>query len=133
MKINNAINSFFETKEQYVAFISAWKSFIAEGKHKKYPLTSCGQEYDKVSDLECVHHLIYAALRGKDISKNFTPNNRTQSYYGKFEAFNSAKESVYYASKNDRSFNNIKNVFGDTVTQDMLVRLYEELKSIKLS
>ena len=133
MKINNAINKFFGTKENYITFTSAWKQFIADGNHKKYPLTYAGQEYDKVSDLECVHHLIYAAMRGKDISKNFTPNNHTQYIDGKFEAFTAAKNAVYYASKHDTSFKKIKHVFGETVTQEMLVRLYEDLKSITLS
>ncbi|MFY0656233.1 MAG: hypothetical protein JXR12_05715 [Neptunomonas phycophila] len=131
MKINNAIATFFETKEQYTAFIAAWKTFIAEGGHKKYPVTSCGQEYDKISDLKCVHHLLYAALRGKDISKNFTPNSK-ENYYGEFEAYSDARSYIAHAVRSDHAFAVIQKVFGNTVTRDMLERVHVELKSINL-
>lgn len=132
MKINNAIATFFETKEQYTAFIAAWKTFIAEGGHKKYPVHGWdGNEYDKVSDLKCVHHLLYAALRGKDVSKNFTPNNK-ETYYGQYQAYSEARSYIAHAVRNDHAFGVIKNVFGDTVTRDMLERVSVELKSINL-
>lgn len=121
MKIENAIETFFETKEQYINFISAWKSFIAEGKHAKYPVYGYdGTEYDKVSDLKCVHHLLYAALRGKDISKNFVPNNKTQSYDGPYAAFHEARSLINHATRSDYAYNTIHQVFGDTVSKDML-------------
>ena len=135
MKINNAIATFFETKEQYTNFISAWKKFIADGNHKKYPVFGYdGTEYDKVSDLACVHHLLYAALRGRDITKNFTPNNRhtDDAYFDTFQAFKDAKSAIYYASKHQNAYARITNVFGDSVTQSMLARVYDELKSFEM-
>lgn len=133
MKIENAINTFFETKEQYTAFISAWKSFIAEGKHAKYPVHGYdGNEYDKVSDLKCVHHLLYAALRGKDISKNFVPNNKTDSYHGPYAAYYDARSLIAHAVRSDYALKSIQQVFGDTVTRDMLTQVSEQLSKIKL-
>ncbi len=133
MKINNTIATFFETKEQYAAFITTWKTFIAECGHKKYPVHGCdGNEYDKVSDLKCVHHLLYAALRGKDVSKNFTSNNK-ETYYGQYQAYSNARSYIAYAVHSDHAFGVIKKVFGDTVTRDTLERVSVELKSINLN
>lgn len=75
------------TKEQFLSIRASWKTFIAEGKHKKYK-----QEY-KVSarrlpdgswedimshywesNLKDVHHFIYTVIRKRDLEKAFTGN-----------------------------------------------------------
>ena len=73
-KISKAPTTFFESKEHYLSFRKAWKDNFAQGKHKPY---SHGKSYDgtplrAVSDITSAHHMIYNALRGRDLGKGYT-------------------------------------------------------------
>lgn len=132
MKIQNAIETFFTDKEHYNTFVSNWKSFIANGNHKKYKITHDYYNYFFVGDLNCVHHLIYAALRGKDVSKNFTKNTKVPTHLA-YEAYSDAVNLIRAATINPRQMDKIVKVFGSSVTVDMLGKLYTQLQSIDVS
>lgn len=71
--IENIKKDFFETKKEYLEFRKAWKDFVNSGKAKKYWVDVDKNWKRKVSDLEAKHHLLYAILREKDLSKCFKP------------------------------------------------------------
>ena len=95
MKIEQAPHNFFDSKEEYLTFRQAWKDFHKEGKHKPVPHDDYYGGTRYVSDLMCVHHLIYALLRGRDIRKMFVPNNSIQG---------ADPYLAYYAARNQLSF-----------------------------
>lgn len=79
-------------KEQIKNIRAAWKQFHAEEKHKKYGVEdSYTGDIHKVSDLCCHHHLLYAALCKKDISKCFSPLSER-----KCESFGQKPYWVFY-------------------------------------
>jgi hypothetical protein len=129
-------HSFFTSKEHYLAFRDAWKQYHADGKHKKETYTDYQGGICKCpSELTSDHHLVYNALRKRDLSKSFTPITSE----GKLNAFNGKPYAAFYAAKGRISacikYNRtdwLKEPFGGTVTDDMLKELNEALESINL-
>src|SRR5690606_1388218 len=71
LKIENAKTTFFTDKQHYLNFQQAWKDYINSGKHKKPEQTH--PDIRPRSSLTFQHHIIYQAMRGKDIGKSVTP------------------------------------------------------------
>lgn len=75
------MTNILETKEQYNKFVTFWKDFHREGKHKckEIPIESdhfCPTSKTylvsgmiRKSDLTISHHAIYLAVLGKDLNK----------------------------------------------------------------
>jgi hypothetical protein len=146
VNLTNEITSFFDSKEHYLEFIAAWKKSIADGYHERQKYTHRiyvdgshkEVELKHPSKLTCVHHLIYNALRKKDLHKSFAPLTSE----GKINA--NAYRDPYYAFRRacdvlDRNVTSrwgrtdwIKEPFGDTVTDEMLIKLNAALKCVKL-
>lgn len=122
-------HSFFASKEHYLAFIDAWKKFYADGGHKRATYID-GQggtcKYD--SELTCIHHLIYNALRKRDLHKSFAPKQDSTDPY---EAYNNARAVLSSATRYGYT-ESLKRPFGGTVTDDMLKELSETLKDVNL-
>jgi hypothetical protein len=129
-------HSFFESKEHYLKFKKSWKQYIADGKHKcgTYPTSNGGEaKYD--SDLTVTHHLVYNALRKRDLSKSFSPitgANKLESNGGNpYAAYDYARWRIGYLAKSG-NLSNLNEPFGGTVSQEMLQELSEVLKTIEL-
>ncbi len=126
-KIENT--PFFESKDQYLTFRQAWKSNFKNSK------PTC--------DLNGTHHLIYAALRGRDISKCFTPITTINKLHNGMQPYSSylnAKNKLNYAkcymdeSQNTKprplaldwfkkETDNILAPFHGTITVEMIIEL----------
>lgn len=66
----------FASKEEYQALRAFWKSFLADGKHKKVavPFYGCRGAiagYHRQSPLTFAHHLTYLAALGKDLNASY--------------------------------------------------------------
>lgn len=146
------INTFFESKEHYLNFRSAWKKSISEGYHTRrtYENSDGGISKHK-SDLTSTHHLIYNALRRRDLHKSFNPLTSFaklaytkfdyRSYSGgeinKYLAFDIARRNLDFAvtrynNGSNFAIDKLMEPFSDTVTPQMLVELNVVLKTIKL-
>jgi len=134
MKIEQAPHTFFESKEEYLHFRQAWKTFYKDDKQKKKEHKDYYGGIHRKSDLTCEHHLIYALLRGRDITKSFTPNRRGhgQEPYG---AYRRARGQIVFAVNmlvnhgNGKAMSRLLLPFGGLVTSDMLataLKLSEE-------
>lgn len=149
-KISNAPITFFESKEHYVSFRKAWKDNFAQGKHKPY---SHGSSYDgtplrAVSDITSSHHMIYNALRGRDLGKSYTPitnsNKLNHSGISAYGGCIQAHRKIFYAQALvkemagekkriwliDRLDADVKLLlapFNGTITHDTLIKLCEHL------
>lgn len=132
--------NFFETKEQYLAFRQSWKNFINSGNHKKYKVRHTYDDgYHWESDLKCIHHVIYAVIRGKDISTLFTvPTHPDKKRYQKLN------DVLYQLQQISNSFpltysyqyakyESLRRPFGDLLTPELIKTVYESLKSMKIS
>jgi hypothetical protein len=129
-------HSFFESKEHYLKFRQSWKQYIADGKHKcgTYPTSNGGEaKYD--SDLTCAHHLIYNALRKRDLSKSFSPITRetklAESYGNPYAAYDAARWRISYLARSG-NLDSLAEPFGGTISKEMLQELSEVLKTIEL-
>lgn len=133
--ITEAKTRYFENKEHYLAFRQAWKDYHKEGKHRKQPKEDYYGAIHKVSDLNCVHHLIYALLRGIDLSRIFSPITESKLGGGhRYRAFYHAKNILYwYAVSVDKKRGEFLFApFGDTLTEEMLTMLGKEIEDIQM-
>ena len=133
MKIENSKGKFFSSKEQFQQFRQSWKDFHRDGKHNKVEKTTWDGVKYKESDLLCVHHLIYALLRGRDISKSFVSADKrfgTDPY----SAFYKAKSVILSATvtRFHDKYTYLFLPFGDTVNMELLHLLSNEIKDMKL-
>ena len=136
---NTNNHSFFESKEHYLKFVAAWRKSIADGFHERSLIRRTswsGQEIISKcpSKLTCVHHLIYNALRKKDLHKSFRPLTNKDRLAGchPYAAFYKAVNVLKWATKNDRIADKLREPFGNTVTNEMLLELFETLHNVKL-
>jgi len=133
MKVLNSKEVFFGSTEQFQQLCQAWKDFHKDGKHLKVTKeTWDGQKY-KESDLLCVHHLIYALLRGKDISKMFVPNNKVHGI-APYHAFDKAKGIITAASHTNYKdrYEYLLVPFNGVVDFDLLKLVANEVKDMSL-
>jgi len=98
-------DSFFETKEDYLAMRQAWKDYINEGKHKTEGLESC-------------HHLIYAVLRKQDVFKGFKPIESQLKLIDGAEKYEGIRQAI--STMLWRPTEHLLRPFGNTVTSDMI-------------
>ena len=137
MKIEQAQLNFFESKEHYLTFRDAWKKYINDGKAKKVEQTYWDGTPYRASNLTCAHHLIYALLRGRDITKSFTPNHKVHGQ-DPYSAFYVAKDDIVvalrFATKFDKPerLESLLEPFDKTITADTLTSLYEIIKEWEL-
>jgi hypothetical protein len=129
-------HSFFTCKEHYLSFRDAWKQYHAEGRHKKETYEDYqGGICKSPSELTVQHHLIYNALRKRNLSESFTPiknPGKLNAVGGNpHEAFNSAKARIAACVKYNRT-DWLKEPFAGTVTDEMLKELSEALELINL-
>jgi len=138
MKIEQAPHTFFDSKEEYLQFRQAWKDFHKDGKHKKKPTTDyCGGVSHK-SELTCAHHLIYALLRGRDITKSFVPNRKVHGqdpYFAYYNARQKISFSLRMLENHSRGDMMAKLLlpFGGLVSTDMLETALELTKDWKFA
>lgn len=132
-------------KEQYLAIVTAWKSFINTGKHKKYKdyydYTAFGKPsmegeklvpwttykdygYKWTTDLNGIHHLIYTLIRKRDVYKRFSEESVQQiiSEYNWKKKYNYEKQK--YISK-------ILEPFGENLTIEIIDELISEFSRKK--
>lgn len=122
-------HSFFTSKEHYLAFLSAWRKFIADGGHKCETYTDGqGGTCKMDSKLTCIHHLIYNGLRKRDLHKSFAPKQDSDDPY---EAYYDARSALASATKFGYT-ESLKLPFGGTVTDDMLKEVSDTLQSVSL-
>lgn len=126
------VHSFFVSKEHYLSFRAAWKQYIADGKHKRATyIDAWGGRCKEPSSLTAAHHLVYNALRKRDLHKSFAPlTNPNKVGNDPYRAFDHARGAISWAAKYrpDR----LLAPFGGTVTEAMLKELSETLKSVAL-
>jgi len=143
-KIQDAKTTFFTDKNHYLAFTQAWKDYINSGKHKKPQRTD--PEVRTYSSLTFQYHILYQALRGKDIGKCITPiqdSNKLMNNGGNpYICWNQLYWLRYIGSaaknkdqaKADRiagnCVNELSKVFGDTITIEMLHKLSDSIPDI---
>lgn len=136
MNTTNAKNrNFFNSKEAYMNFVQAWKKFHEEGKHQETYLT-------------VHHHMVYNLIRGKDLSKSFTPKEKKR-HDGEhpYSAFYNAKgyllrEGKLLDDKNHKFrwdpiykkqfLEYIRHPFGDSLPEDVLINSLNRLKDVNL-
>lgn len=149
-------DSLFCSKEHYLQFKKSWKKYISDGNHiRSTYVDSNGGVCKNPSRLTSVQHLIYNALRNRDLHKSFSPItdcNKLQNigqfntvYFDTFKrfgqidihvqyeiklpylAFYTAVGMVGYAIEYDCT-DKLLEPFNGTVTEDMLIKLHEKLK-----
>lgn len=130
MKIENAKETFFNSKDEYLQFIQAWKQFHAEGKHKKVEFTEYDGSIHMKSNLHCEHHLLYNLLRGKDISKMFKATDK-HTGQGPFWAFEEARDAISWATRTDRT-KGLLAPFAGTIDKDTLSAVTEKIQGWSL-
>lgn len=136
--LTNNTNSFFESKEHYLQFIAAWRKSLADGYHERTTYTDWqGGTCKHRSQLTAVHHLVYNALRRRDLHKSFAPLTnlgKINAHYSRspYAAYYSAREGLERSLGRWGNTDWIKRPFGDTVTDEMLIELNEALKSVEL-
>lgn len=128
-------HSFFNSKEHYLAFTTAWKQYIANGNHicRTYVDSQGGTcKYD--SALTSVHHLVYNALRKRDLYKSFTPltNKNKIGKHGLYAAYYDDLRVLRLSLGRWGNSRWVKTPFGETVTDEMLKELIGTLADIKL-
>jgi len=133
MKIEQAQLNFFESKAHYLAFRGAWKNYINAGKAKKVGKTYWDGTPYRASNLTCAHHLIYALLRGRDITKGFTPNHKVHGqdpYFAFIDAKNDITVALRFAEKFDKPerLASLLEPFNETITVDTLASISEIIK-----
>lgn len=133
MKVLNSKELFFGSKEQFQQLRLEWKAFHKDGKHLKVTKETWDGHKYKESDLHCVHHLIYALLRGKDISKMFVPNNKVEGRDPYF-AFYEARDTIVAApeSRYPDRYDYLFVPFGGTVDMELLKLVAHEVKGMRL-
>lgn len=133
--IPNAGTKYFRDKEHYLEFRQAWKNYHKEGKHRTQPKEDHYGATHKVSDLRCVHHFIYALLRGRDLSKIFAPITEHKLGGGqRYRAFYAAKRTLrWYSTMRDKERGAFLFApFGNTLTDDMLAMLGEDISDMQM-
>lgn len=142
-------HSFFESKEHYMQFLANWKAYINEGKHKcgTYETTNGGvAKYD--SSLTCEHHLLYNALRKRNLNKSFAPitdsNKLKMAHDDPYQAYCHARHGLssfvrgwnsdheWSRDRAHQRFEAFTEPFGDTVTPEMLEEVCGVLDGVKL-
>ena len=114
-------HSFFESKEHYLQFVNAWRANIND---------------EGGWSLTCTHHLIYNALRKKDLYKSFSPagEGKCNARYDKrpYGAYYSARSELGYRARTGADLDRWLKPFGGTVTQPMLQELVKVLNEVEL-
>ena len=124
LNIENAKTRFFESKEQYLNFKQAWKTFHNSGKLKWYedvditfwdaPATQ-DRTYakKKFTALNAEHYMLYNLLREYGIQRGFTPPNDAEEHqkwhtceFAAIEIFRTARRlaDINSASKSSREY-----------------------------
>jgi hypothetical protein len=129
-------HSFFVSKEHFLSFRVAWRDSIAKGYHERETYTDYKNGVCKrPSKLTATHHLIYNALRKRDLHKSFAPLTRPTkliaAYNNPYIAFNWARSHLKAAVKWGRT-DHLKEPFQGTVNDQMLKELSEALENVKL-
>lgn len=113
--------SLFNDKEHFLSFRQSWKDFVNNGGKPN-----------------CAQHLIYNGLRGKDISKSFSPitNHNKLTYSGMtpygsyYSAVNLIKHFVRSRSSSDwmkKRYEQLIEPFGDHVSEEMIIKMVDSL------
>lgn len=143
MKIENAQQEFFNSKEEYLQFRQAWKDYINSGKAKKVEKTYhySGELY-RESNLRCVHHLIYGLLRGRDTSQMLSLTLKVQGqrpYFPFYEARSTISLAIQIADRGPSKLrpegdtghldrlNALLEPFGNTIDIETLKLLMSEI------
>jgi len=118
----------FNSKEDYLAMRQAWKDYINSGKH----LEDDGR-------LNGGHYLLYSLLRKKDMYSGFSPVtshiklvNGHYKYAGLIQARNFLSGAASVQKYSTFCIDAMLKPFGDTVTQEMVTKVYDRVKNISL-
>jgi len=104
MTIENNTNTTFETKEQYLQMIEAWKETFQSSR--KLDRNEYGNKIPKLIDTD---FFIYAILRGKNPRKCYHTEAR----------FQEALSEMEWVMANDSRLNrHLSDLFGDTCNAD---------------
>lgn len=91
------MESVFETKEQYLEFIKQWKHVT--------------NNPDEHKQLTLQHFILYALLRGKDITKCLSPSSKESTF----------EDVKYWTEKADPKYLSLW-PFGNSITHEMIVK-----------
>ena len=149
VKFKETATSYFESKEHYLAFRHAWKTYINEGKHERrlHRFTNWGGNeciLKLPSELTVFHHFLYNALRGRDFKKSFSPlvredrlnngmdNRPYRAFYVCLEKLRQYAENLESGSgwvqqRYLKELNDLNKVFGGNLTKDMILSLHQNL------
>jgi hypothetical protein len=107
MKSVNIKYEIFNDKEHYLAFCAAWKKYYHEMQALK-------KTHHNPGFADAIHHLLYAILRDRDLTKVF--HNKDTMYEHLGSLMNQLKwKNVKYLGR----------PFGDTLTKEMLLELHD--------
>lgn len=130
----NTTNSNY--KEKRARMESAWKDFHAQNNHKKVVYIDGYGGCTKTSKLTCIHHVIYAVMRSKDVSKLFTPlTDKKAIPQGKepYHAFKHARAALKFRAKYGKEYRDeLLLPFGDALTIEDIEYVIAQLENIEL-
>lgn len=120
-KKTNTPKDLFTSKEHYLSFISAWKHTFNDPELRK--------------QLTPAHFLLYAALRGKDWRKGFTPctnKNKIDNGYAPYYSAYNALLSIHTATQASMwRAGMLMEPFNGTLTKEMLLIIGAMLPELK--